>query len=52
MDNPSISSWTKQIHKAEGLKIKNLQGTINILGGDWENAVYRINLSKSTKNIS
>jgi hypothetical protein len=35
---------TKRKHVNEGLRFRNLEGVINIIGGDWQNAVYRITL--------
>ena len=39
------STWSGRTHPSEGLTFDGFNGTINILGGDWQNAVYRVNLT-------
>ena len=43
---PQRSSWSKRVHTSEGIMIPGLRGKIDILGGDWQNAVYKIVLEK------
>ena len=32
-------------HQHEGLRFDGFDGVMDILGGDWQNAVYRVSLS-------
>ena len=39
------SSWSGRTHPNEGLTFPGHEGRIDVLGGDWQNAVYRVVLS-------
>ena len=41
----SRSSWSGREHRDEGLRFDGFDGGIDVLGGDWQNAVYRVTLS-------
>ena len=43
-DQASKSSWSGRTHQHEGLRFDGLDGVVDVLGGDWQNAVYRITL--------
>jgi len=49
MDNPS-AGLDKKIHTSEGIQIDGLDGQIDILGGGWQNAVYKITIDENFKN--
>jgi hypothetical protein len=36
------SSFTGKEHRNENLSFDGFEGVMNILGGDWQNAVYRV----------
>ena len=38
------SSWSQRTHQHEGLRFEGFDGVMDILGGDWQNAVYRVSL--------
>ena len=39
------SGNTGKAHNNENIKIPGFTGTINVLGGGWENAVYKVTIS-------
>ena len=39
MDTPAMANSTQKVHLAEGITIQGLEGKIDILGGDLQNAV-------------
>ena len=41
----SRSSWSKRVHRSEGMHFDGFNGVIDILGGDWQNAVYKVTLA-------
>ena len=44
-DKARGSSWSKRTHRHEGMRIDGYEGVIDVLGGDWQNAVYRVTLA-------
>jgi len=52
MGPPSKSSWSKRRHTSEGITFSNLDGRIDILGGNWQNAVYRVTLDDEAMIIA
>ena len=40
----SRSTWSGREHRHEGMRFEGFEGVVDILGGDWQNAVYRVNL--------
>jgi hypothetical protein len=45
------SSWSGREHKNDNLTFEGFEGVMNILGGDWQNAVYKVTvISHSVKN--
>ena len=40
----SRSTWSGREHRNEGITIDGFDGKIDILGGDWQNAVYKVTL--------
>merc|ERR1719269_443530 len=38
------SSWSGREHRHEGMRFDGFSGGIDILGGDWQNAVYKVTL--------
>mmetsp|Transcript_39458 Transcript_39458/g.104133 ORF Transcript_39458/g.104133 Transcript_39458/m.104133 type:complete len:1309 (+) Transcript_39458:69-3995(+) len=40
----SRSTWSGREHRNEGMRIDGFDGKIDILGGDWQNAVYKVTL--------
>ena len=45
------SSWSGRTHRSEGLRFDGFSGVIDVLGGDWQNAVYRVTLSGDGKGV-
>ena len=41
----SRASLSGREHRDEGLRFDGFDGGIDVLGGDWQNAVYRVTLS-------
>merc|ERR1711998_295214 len=42
MGPPCRSSWSNRVHACEGMRVEGVAGVFDVLGGDWQNAVYRI----------
>ena len=40
----SHSTWSGRTHQHEGITFDGFDGVIDVLGGDWQNAVYRVTL--------
>ena len=40
----SKSTWSGRVHQNEGLAFEGFDGVIDVLGGDWQNAVYQVTL--------
>ena len=40
----SNSTWSGRTHQHEGITFDGFDGVIDVLGGDWQNAVYRVTL--------
>ena len=40
----SKSTWSGRVHQNEGLTFEGFDGVIDVLGGDWQNAVYQVTL--------
>ena len=38
-DDATKSTWSGKVHTSEGLTFDGYDGTIDVLGGDWQNAV-------------
>ena len=46
-DQAIRSSWSGREHREEGLRFDGFDGGIDVLGGDWQNAVYRVTLGRN-----
>jgi hypothetical protein len=44
-EHATRSTWSGREHRYEGMRFDGFTGAIDILGGDWQNAVYRVTLS-------
>jgi len=43
------SSWSKRVHRNDGLTFPNVVGVMDVLGGDWQNAVYKVTAKEPEK---
>ena len=43
-EQASRSTWSGREHRHEGMRFKGFEGVVDILGGDWQNAVYKVTL--------
>jgi hypothetical protein len=41
------SSWSKREHRNDNLTFEGFEGVMNILGGDWQNAVYKVEITST-----
>jgi hypothetical protein len=39
------------VHSEENLTFEGYEGVINILGGDWQNAVYKVSFEVPEKDV-
>jgi hypothetical protein len=52
MGPPCKSSWSKKTHPHEGITFPGLRGMFDVLGGDWQNAVYEIVLDEAVNSAA
>lgn len=43
-DQATRSSWSQRTHRNEAMAFEGFDGVVNVLGGDWQNAVYKVSL--------
>jgi hypothetical protein len=46
------SSWSGREHKNDNLTFEGFEGVMNILGGDWQNAVYRVSFEIPIEDVA
>mmetsp|Transcript_4325 Transcript_4325/g.10555 ORF Transcript_4325/g.10555 Transcript_4325/m.10555 type:complete len:658 (+) Transcript_4325:232-2205(+) len=46
VDKVCKSSWSGKVHSSEGITFPSFSGRMDVLGGDWQNAVYKVTIDE------